>query len=617
MREHGSRTPKLARKWAWSSSVELAARGPGRAFARIAWVGLPRFFGEVAALFAAADTAMGPQTIEDHFGGGRGATCILAIRNAELADVLHQALNFRKLLITLVGGRQVRKLQFAAQFEPLDDGLEIDIGKVLAENAADGSADELASDGVGTLELSFVFELQFAGDGGKRGINVGDTGDDGPFAGASGTLFGAADEAFQSCDGQTLADAGAAVHTLVLAGLEGDFFHNLAEIVRHIDLLAGIAAHPGFLRRDGHAFLDACGIVGANLCADAVFERSDDLAARGVILGIGGENEEHVERETEWVALNLNVTFLHDVEEADLNFSGEVGKFVDGEDAAISAREKAVVDGELVGEIAAAAGGADGIDIADNVGHGHVGSGKFFDEAIVAGHPGDGSVVAVGGDFFAAGAADGLEWIVVDFAAGDDGHFRIEQVDEAAENAALGLAAEAEKNEIVAREQSIDDLRDDGVFVTMHAGKEGLASFDGTQEIAAQLILDGAGNATRIEIGNELEFPECARFRVSRRLHGLACRHYDPIPRPDRTETHQTSSSRVRCRRRAGAWPLPSVDAEPTREGKLPDAPGGPLPTEARGFAASTIGPSAASRQRDKRVPEARRLGDSSGSPRR
>src|SRR6266849_446900 len=560
---------------------------------------------------------MGPQTFEDHFGCGRGGACVFAVLDAEAVDMLHQALDFCQLLMALGGGGQFRELEFAAQFKPLNYRLEVDIGEVFAEDAADGGANEFAGDGIRAFEFAFVFEFHFSGDGGEGGVNVGDASDDGLFAVASCALLGAADEAFEGGDGKTLADAGAAVDALVFASLEGDFFHDLAEIGRDVDLLAGIAAHPGFLRRDSHTFFDAGGIVGANLRADTVFQWRDDFSARGVILGIGGENEEHVEREAEGVALNLDVAFLHDVEEADLNFSGEVGQFVDGKDAAIGAREKAVVDGEFVGEIASAAGRPDGIDIADNVGHGHVGSGKFFDEAIVAGHPGDGSVVAVGGDFFAAGAAEGLEWIVVDFAAGDDGHFRIEQVDEAAENAGLGLAAEAEKNEIVAREQSIDDLRDDGVFVTMHAGKEGLASFDGTQEIAAQLILDGAGNATRIEIGNELEFPECARFRVSRRLHGLACRHYDPIPRPDRTETHQTSSSRVRCRRRAGAWPLPSVDAEPTREGKLPDAPGGPLPTEARGFAASTIGPSAASRQRDKRVPEARRLGDSSGSPRR
>ncbi len=157
--------------------------------------------------------------------------------------------------------------------------------------------------------------------------------------------------------------------------------------MRHFDFLAGIAAHPGFLSGDGHSFFDAGGIVGANLGADAVFERGDDFSARGVILGVRGEDEENVEREAQGITLNLNIAFLHDVEEADLNFAGEVGKFIDGKDAAIGARKKAVVDGEFVGEVGSAAGGADGIDIADDVGHGYVGCGELFDEAIVARHP--------------------------------------------------------------------------------------------------------------------------------------------------------------------------------------------------------------------------------------
>jgi hypothetical protein len=181
--------------------------------------------------------------------------------------------------------------------------------------------------------------------------------------------------------------------------------------------------------------------VSANFGADAIFERRDDLAARGVVFRIGGKNEQDVEWKAQRVTLNLNVAFLHDVEKADLNFSCEVGKFVDGEDAAIGAGQQAVVNCEFVGEIAAAARGANGIDVADDVGDGDVGRGEFFDVTEVARHPGDGSVVAFGGDAFAASSADGLERVVVDFATGDYGDFGVEKIDEAAENATLGLSA--------------------------------------------------------------------------------------------------------------------------------------------------------------------------------
>ena len=146
----------------------------------------------------------------------------------------------------------------------------------------------------------------------------------------------------------------------------------------------------------------------ANFRANAVFEGRDDFAARRVVLGIRGEDQQHIQGEAQRVALNLDVALLHDVEQTDLNLSREVGEFVDGEDAAIGAREKAVMNGELVGEIAAATRGADGIDVANDIGHGDVRSGELLDETIFARHPGNGSIVAIGGDFFATGAADGL-----------------------------------------------------------------------------------------------------------------------------------------------------------------------------------------------------------------
>src|SRR6266436_5212077 len=402
--------------------VELAAGAAVGGFARVARFGLLGLIGVEAALFAAADAAMGPQAFENQFGGGSGGAGIFAILNAELADVIHDALDFRKLLIAVAGVGEFGQLEFAAQFEPLNDGLEVDVGEMLAEDAADGGSNELAGDGVRAFEFAFIFELHFSGDGGERGIDIGDAGDDGFFAGAGGAMLSAADEAFHRGDRETLANPGTAVHTFVFACLEGNFLDDLAQVLRDFDLFAGVAGNPGFLGGDGHAFFNGGRVMRANFGADAVFERRNDFAAGGVVLGIGGEDEEHVERKAERIALNLDVAFLHDVEEADLNFSGEIGEFVDGKDAAIGAREKAVVNGKFVGKIASTARGADGIDVADDVGHGDIGRGEFFDETIFARHPGDRRVVAISGNCFAACTADRLERIVIDFAAGDDRH---------------------------------------------------------------------------------------------------------------------------------------------------------------------------------------------------
>jgi hypothetical protein len=44
------------------------------------------------------------------------------------------------------------------------------------------------------------------------------------------------------------------------------------------------------------------------------------------------------------------------------------------------------------------------------------------------------------------------------------------------------------------------------------AGEEGVALFYGAEEIAAELVLNGAGGAARVEVWDALEIAEGARF---------------------------------------------------------------------------------------------------------
>ena len=46
------------------------------------------------------------------------------------------------------------------------------------ERFSDRCADQLAADVVGAFHFAFVFEFEFAGDGGQRGIDVADARDD-------------------------------------------------------------------------------------------------------------------------------------------------------------------------------------------------------------------------------------------------------------------------------------------------------------------------------------------------------------------------------------------------------------------------------------------------------
>ena len=179
------------------------------------------------------------------------------------------------------------------------------------------------------------------------------------------------------------------------------------------------------------------GIVGADLAADAVLERRDDLAARGVVFRIGGEDEQQVERQADRVALNLHVAFLHDVEQADLDLAGEIGQFVDGEDAAIGARQQAVVHGQLVGDVLPAARGLDGVDIADHVGDGDVRRGELLHVALRRDAARrSGASLGSAATQVAAAAADGRVRVVVNLAAGDVRRPFVEQGGEQANEAA-------------------------------------------------------------------------------------------------------------------------------------------------------------------------------------
>ena len=134
-------------------------------------------------------------------------------------------------------------------------------------------------------------------------------------------------------------------------------------------------------------------VVRAHLGAEPVLQRGDDPAAVGVVLGVGRGDEQHVERQPQGVAAHLDVALLHHVEHRHLDALGEVGQLVDGHDAAVGARDEAVVDGLGVAE-RAALGDLDRVDVADQVGHGGVGGGELLGVALAAVPPRDRQVVA-------------------------------------------------------------------------------------------------------------------------------------------------------------------------------------------------------------------------------
>src|SRR5207253_2246750 len=113
-----------------------------------------------------------------------------------------------------------------------------------------------------------------------------------------------------------------------------------------------------------------------------------------------------------------------------------------------------------------------GINVADEVGDGDVGRGQLLDVALLRRQIGNGRGLTLLADEFLATAADGSVGIVVDLATGDVRQVRVEQAGEGAQDAAFGLAAQAEQDEIVPGEDSVDDLRHHSVVVTHDSGKQ-------------------------------------------------------------------------------------------------------------------------------------------------
>ncbi len=136
-------------------------------------------------------------------------------------------------------------------------------------------------------------------------------------------------------------------------------------------------------------------VVRADLGAEPVLERGDDAAAVGVVLGVGAGHDQHVERQPQRVAADLDVALLHHVEHRHLDALGEVGQLVDGDDAAVRPRDQAEGDGLRIAE-AAALGHLDGVDVTDQVGDAGVRRGELLGVALAAVPPRDRQVVTRG-----------------------------------------------------------------------------------------------------------------------------------------------------------------------------------------------------------------------------
>jgi hypothetical protein len=260
---------------------------------------------------------------------------------------------------------------------------------------------------------------------------------------------------------------------------------DLEQVVRHLgDQLR-------LLADDGDLVVELGRVVRADLGAEAVLERRDDAAAVGVVLRVGGGDDQHVEVEAHHVAPDLDVALLHHVEHRDLDALGEVGQLVDGDDAAVAARDEPVVDRLGVAQ-EASLGDLHRVDVTDQVGDRGVGGGELLGVPLAAVHPGDRQRVAVGLDEADGGGGDRRQRVLAELGARDDRGPLVEQSDERAQQAGLALAALAEQHDVVPGDEGALELRQHRVVEAVQAGPRVLPRRQQREQVGADLRLHRA-----------------------------------------------------------------------------------------------------------------------------
>ncbi len=270
--------------------------------------------------------------------------------------------------------------------------------------------------------------------------------------------------------------------------IDGIRFAKVArEPCQHLEQMGGhLGDEVGLLADDGDLLLDRLRVVGADLGAEPVLQRCDDAPAVRVVLGVGGRDDEHVQVETQQVAADLDVALLHHVQERHLNALGEVGQLVDGDDAAVTARDEPVVDRLGVTE-RAALGDLHRVDVADQVGNRGVGSGELLDVPLGAMAPRDRQFVAQVGRATQRCRRDRVERMLAQFGSGDDRRPLVEQTGKAAQQPRLALPALAQQHDVVSGEQGAFQLRDHRRVESVDAGPRVAAVGERRQEVLSQL----------------------------------------------------------------------------------------------------------------------------------
>ena len=215
--------------------------------------------------------------------------------------------------------------------------------------------------------------------------------------------------------------------------------------------------------------------MGPDLGAVSVLQRCNDAPPVGVVLGVGAGHQIDVEGQTHPISLYLDVSLLHQVEQAHLNTLRQVRQLVDAEQPAVGSGNEAVVNGQLVGEISAFCY-LDGVYFADEVCHSNIWGCQLLGIAHVPWKPIYlRSVPSLGGPL-AAGLAQRVVRVIVYLASLDYRDLLVHECCQAADHTAFRLSALPEEDIVLARQDCVLDLGDDRVVEADNAGEKGFTA---------------------------------------------------------------------------------------------------------------------------------------------
>ena len=228
-----------------------------------------------------------------------------------------------------------------------------------------------------------------------------------------------------------------------------------------------------------------------DLGTEAVLEWCDDATPVGVVLRIRTRDHQHVQRQAQVVTANLDVAFLEDVEQRNLDALDQVRKFVHREDAAVGPRDQTEVDGLGVSK-AATFGNLHRIDVAYQISNRRIRRRELLAVPLAAMTPGDGEVLAKLASQTTTTSTHRRRWFIVDLTALDVGHPLVEQPDERADQPCLALPPLPQQNKVVSGQQSPLHLGPNGVFESDDARQRRQPIAQATQEVLLHLGLHRA-----------------------------------------------------------------------------------------------------------------------------